>query len=223
MNETRITDYALNELQGDERERFESDLATNESLQTELQAASGVVDSLTLVMSEPSEGLEPQARERLLLAIAENQRALRHRGKLTRLVVPFSLAAAASITLLMLVLGGKTAQEPVVTAADGDAIRDRPVGFVAELNSERDSAMFRGDGHFSNLRGEGDGGSASGSFEVHGIRNTASATRTISMSESARVARELREDGGLSLTSPAVRMKPLTWDDNLTRLGSMGE
>ena len=43
------------------------------------------------------------------------------------------------------------------------------------------------------------------------------------MSESARVAQELREDAGLSLTSPAVRMKPLIWDEDLTRLGSIGE
>ncbi len=47
--------------------------------------------------------------------------------------------------------------------------------------------------------------------------------RTISMSESARVAQELREDAGLSLTSPAVRIKPLIWVDDLTRWGRVGD
>jgi hypothetical protein len=43
------------------------------------------------------------------------------------------------------------------------------------------------------------------------------------MSESARVAQELRAEAGLSLTSPAVRIKPLIWDEDLSRLGSIGD
>jgi hypothetical protein len=57
-------------------------------------------------------------------------------------------------------------------------------------------------------------------FRVVGIRTThptGAVGRTISMSESGRAALEMRTDGGLSLTSPAVRLKPLIWDDELPR------
>ena len=187
MNETRITDYALNELQGDEREKFESDLAADQRLQTDLHAASRVADGLAQILSEPGEGLEPRAREKLLRAITENQQALRQRRKIVRFAVPISLAAAASIAVLLLVAGGKTTQGPAVAAADGPATTQKQ------------------------------------SFRIDGIRTTYAEGRTITMSESARVAQELREDAGLSLTSPAVRMKPLIWDEDLTRLGSIGE
>jgi hypothetical protein len=60
-------------------------------------------------------------------------------------------------------------------------------------------------------------------FTVRGIRTTqlaGSVGRTINKSESARLAQEFREDANLSLTSPAVRMKPLIWGDDLIRWGS---
>ena len=43
-----MTAYALNELQGDEREKFESDLASDQDLQRELESASRVADGLAL-------------------------------------------------------------------------------------------------------------------------------------------------------------------------------
>ena len=223
MNDARITDYALNELQAGEREKFESDLAADQRLQTELHASSRVADGLAQIMSEPGEGLEPMAREKLLRAIAENQEALRQRRKIVRFAVPVSLAAAASIAVLLLVVGGKTTQGPAVAAADGALSGDRSGGFTATINSERTSFAFRGDGQLSSARDEEVENGAAAPFQLRGVRIASSPARTISMSESARVAQELREDAGLSLTSPAVRMKPLIWDDDLTRLGSIGE
>jgi hypothetical protein len=223
MNEKRITDYALNELQGDEREKFESDLASDQDLQRALESASRVADGLAVVMSEPGEGLVPQAREKLLRAIARNQEALRQRRKIVRFAVPVSLAAAASIAVLFLVAGGKTTQGPAVAAADGALNGDRSGGFTAKINSERTSFTFRGDGQLSSRQDEEVENGAADSFQFRGVHIASSPARTISMSESARVAQELREDAGLSLTSPAVRMKPLIWDDDLTRLGSIGE
>lgn len=119
MKENRITAYALNELQGDERDQFESDLAADELLQRELASASRVADGLAQVMTEPREGLEPRAREKLLRAIAANQEALRTQREVVRWAMPVSLAAAASIAVLLWVTGGKTTQEPAVAAADG--------------------------------------------------------------------------------------------------------
>jgi anti-sigma factor RsiW len=117
MNKTNTTSYALNELHGSERDAFERDLAADAELQSELQATSRVADALEQIMVEPHEGLEPQAREHLLRAIAENQRIFHQRRKIVRFAVPVSLAAAASIAVLLLVTGGKTTQEPAMAAA----------------------------------------------------------------------------------------------------------
>lgn len=192
MKETDMTAYALNELQGDERDKFESDLASDQDLQRALESASRVADGLVQVMSEPGEGLEPQEREKLLRAIAENQQAFRQRRKIVRLAVPASLAAAASIAVLLWVTGGKTTQGPAMAAADGAVSTDL----------------------------SGDSAEPMGSFRVAGIRTidpAGAAGRTINVSESGRAAMEMRADAGLSLTSPAVRMRPLIWDDELPR------
>ena len=223
MNETHITDYALNELQGAEREKFESDLAADQRLQNKLHASSRVADGLAQIMSAPGEGLEPQAREKLLRAITQNQRALRQRRKIIRFAVPVSLAAAASIAVLLLVAGGKTTQGPAVAAADRAVSGNRSGGFTAQINAKETTFTFRGDGQLSSLQSESTQGSAAGSFQAHGLQGSSLAGRTITMSESARVAQELRAEAGLSLTSPAVRIKPLIWDEDLSRLGSIGD
>ena len=120
MNKTNSTAYALNELHCSERDVFERNLAADTDLQRELQATSRVADALEQIMVEPREGLEPQAREHLLRAIAENQRIFQQRRKIVRFAVPVSLAAAASIAVLLLVTGGKTTQEPAMAAAAAD-------------------------------------------------------------------------------------------------------
>lgn len=117
MNDPRITAYALNELQGAEREKFEADLASEQHLQRDLLATCEITDALGEVAKEPSEGLDPQARARLLREAIANQQNFRARRKIIRFAVPASLAAAAAIALLLLVSGGTTTQKPAVAAA----------------------------------------------------------------------------------------------------------
>jgi anti-sigma factor RsiW len=196
MKETQITAYALNELQGDERDEFESDLAADQKLQGELASASRVADGLAQAMSEPGEGLDPHAREKLLRAIAANQEALRTQRKVVRFVIPISLAAAASIAVLLWVTGGMTTHQPAMTAAERGSNHGLSSGFTAGISAKNDVVVFHGDGQLGSVG------------------------RTINKSESARLAQEFREDANLSLTSPAVRMKPLIWGDDLIRWGS---
>lgn len=222
-----MTAYALNELQGGEREKFESDLASDQDLQRELESASRVADGLAQVMSERGEGLEPQARAKLLQAIAENQEAFRQRRKIVRFAVPVSLAAAASIVVLLWVSGGTTTQGPAVAAADEAELRGLTGGLTANIRSNKATLTYCGNGQLSSPTNsvqvaERSEGSAkpTAAFRVVGIRTThptGAVGRTISMSESGRAALEMRADGGLSLTSPAVRLKPLIWDDELPR------
>jgi anti-sigma factor RsiW len=122
MNKTKTTAYALNELHGKERDSFESDLAADADLQRELQSASRVADALEQIMVEPREGLEPEARERLIRAIAENQRIFHQRRKIVRFAVPVSLAAAASIAVLLWVAGGTTPPRPAMADGGGGRV-----------------------------------------------------------------------------------------------------
>ena len=191
MKEIEITAYALNELQKEDRDNFETGLAGDADLQSELHSVTRVADALEQIMVEPAEGLEAGAREPLLRTMTANQEAFRARRKIVRFAVPVSLAAAASIAVLLWVAGGTIPQGSAVAAADG-----------AEQSSVSKAPLAP---------------------EVQGIRASYSSGRTISMSESARVAQELRADAGLSLTSPTVRMKALIWDDDLTRLGGTGQ
>lgn len=142
MNDPRITAYALNELQGAERERFEADLAAGQGLQSDLLAACKVTDALGRVSDQPREGLEPQARARLLREIVANQEAFRVRRKIIRFAVPASLAAAASIALLLLVSGGTTTQNPAVAAARAPEGGDAVPGTLVFLPA--DAAMIAG-------------------------------------------------------------------------------
>lgn len=117
MNDPRITAYALNELQGSDREKFEADLANEQHLQRDLLAACEITDALGEVIEEPSEGLDPQRRARLLREVITNQQSFRARRKIIRFAVPVSLAAAASIALLLLVSEGTTTHKSAVAAA----------------------------------------------------------------------------------------------------------
>lgn len=122
MNDPRITAYALNELQGADREKFESDMASEPSLQHDLLAACELTDALGEVAQEPSEGLDSQARAQLLREAIANQQSFRARRKIIRFAVPASLAAAASIALLLLVSGGTTTRKPAVAAASAPEV-----------------------------------------------------------------------------------------------------
>jgi hypothetical protein len=193
MNDPRITAYALNELHGAAREKFESDLAADIRTQTDLHNASDVVGALGQIIAEPADGLEPSARENLLRAIADNQRAFRQRRKIVRFAVPVSLAAAASIAVLLWVTGDKTTPGPAVAAADGLPAGE-PATEIAASGVEGVDASF-----------------------------AASVGRTITLSESARAALEMRLDKDISMAAPPIRVKPFVWDEQMQRLGSSGQ
>jgi hypothetical protein len=84
MNDPRITAYALGELTGRAREKFERDLAKSDSLHAEFNdiiAMAMQFDRLPI----SAEGFDPKTRIDLLHACAENQ-AERQRNKKTVLV-----------------------------------------------------------------------------------------------------------------------------------------
>jgi len=222
MNETRITDYALNELQGKVREAFEFDLAADQHLQNELDASSRVADGLAQIMSEPGEGLEPMARERLLRAIAENQQALRQRQKMVRFAVPVSLAAAASIAVLLLVVGGKTTQETAVAAAGVPGSEKSSSGktaafvvdsqlvvanglsesFAAQISSKGQVFVFQGDQSHST-----DYSPQTASQVGHRRDFNLAGTRTVQMRESASMGETIASQDTFE-----IRVRPLLWE-----------
>lgn len=199
MKETQITAYALNELQREDRDIFESGLAADEGLQGELQSVTRVADALEQIMAEPSEGLEPRAREGLLRAMAANQEAFRSRRKIVRFAVPVSLAAAASIAVLLWVAGGTTHQGPAV-AADGASknkviTRNKDGTFAAQISAERSVFTFKGSGEVS-----------TNSFAL-------TDSRVVFLSENAKTAQHARAQGALNTSNPgAIRIRSLLWE-----------
>lgn len=96
MKDSRITDYALGELQGRAREEFERELAGSAFLQKELEETLRLSDILgTAIMNK--ETLEPEVKKELLQKCAANQKAPRRSGKILKLIIPISLAAAACL------------------------------------------------------------------------------------------------------------------------------
>lgn len=152
MNDPRITAYALNELQGTERDKFESDLAGEPQLQRDLLAACELTDALDAISGKPREGLEAGARDRLLREIAANQRTFRARRKIVRFAVPVSLAAAASIAVLLLISGGRTTQGSAVAAAasGGETAAGERV-FVLSDSAKGASGDGQASGRFTNI------------------------------------------------------------------------
>lgn len=129
MRDTRLTDYALGELTGSAREKFERELAKSDSLQAELNdiiAISTQFDRLP----KSAEGLDPKARIDLLHACARNQAELQRNKKLLRWFIPLGLAAAASVTFLAGML-----YRPSAVTESGFMVRN--VVAPASLHEER--------------------------------------------------------------------------------------
>lgn len=200
MNDPRTTAYALNQLQGTEREKFESDLANDPLLQRDLLAACEITDALGEVAEEPGEGLEPQAREKLLRAIAANQEAFRARRKIVRFAIPVSLAAAASIAVLLWVSGGTATQEhPVAAARVPEA-----AGLARGAGTAAPEAVFtfNGDGQLSQSR-------------------LNPAGRIIALSANGKAAKEFRAQMMLTsnLNGVQVSKRSLLSDEKIQLLG----
>ena len=114
MNDPRITAYALGELTGSAREKFERELAKSDALQAELSdiiAISTQFDRLP----KSAEGFDSQTRLALLRACAENQAERQQNKKILRWFIPFGLAAAASVAFLASILYRPSSAELAMT------------------------------------------------------------------------------------------------------------
>jgi hypothetical protein len=199
MKETQITAYALNELQRENRDNFERDLAGDADLQRDLQWTSRVADALEQIMAEPTEGLEPRAREGLLRAMAANQEAFRARRTIIRFAAPFSLAAAASIAVLLWVAGGTNHEGPavakVVAPQNKVTTRNKDGTFAAQISKEGNVFTFKGSGELS-----------TNSFAL-------TDSRVVFLSENAKAAQHASAQGALNTSNPgAIRIRSLLWE-----------
>jgi hypothetical protein len=126
------------------------------------------------------------------------------------------LAAAASIAVLFLVTGEKTKQEPAMAAAGGGAQtmsleKNAHGSFSATISRDKEGFTFGGSGALSNPDAE----PAAGSFRVN-------SERIVFLSDSAR-ARQVRAEVAEMPVAPALRQRPLLWDERLQRLGSTSQ
>jgi Ca-activated chloride channel homolog len=114
-NDPRITAYALGELSGPDREKFELELATSAELQTELEATFNMMARLSQDLME-NEKLNPETRKQLLKKCSANQAGGSKQGEphtkvsgrnILKLLVPVSLAAAACILMMPALFEGE--------------------------------------------------------------------------------------------------------------------
>jgi len=78
MSDTRVTDYALGEMTGSAREKFERELAKSDSLQAELNDIIEMASKFDR-LPKSAEGLDPKERLNLLRSCEENQAAFRRK------------------------------------------------------------------------------------------------------------------------------------------------
>ena len=121
MNDPRITAYALGELAGTERDDFERDLATSETLQAQLNETIKIAEALgTLTMS--TDTLTEKSRTDLQRQLAANQKTLRRKKTIIRLVITGSALAAAACVLFSLsmpaITGSLTRREVAAVPAE---------------------------------------------------------------------------------------------------------
>jgi len=121
MNDPRITAYALGELAGTERDDFERDLATSETLQAQLNETIKIAEALgTLTMS--TDTLTEKSRTDLQRQLAANQKTLRRKKTIIRLVITGSALAAAACVVFSLsmpaITGSLTRREVAAVPAE---------------------------------------------------------------------------------------------------------
>ena len=91
MNDPRLTAYALGELSGREREKFERDLAASEDLQRELTATIDLTDALEQALARPGPASLAELNRALLSSVPD-----RPHYELGRWVEASRVAAATS-------------------------------------------------------------------------------------------------------------------------------
>jgi Ca-activated chloride channel family protein len=146
MNDPRITAYALGELTGREREKFERDLAASEDLQRELTATIDLTDALGK-LPVSGDSLTDNQRDKIFQELADETPVRKNRPErripVTRILVELAavlliLAFLASLSLPAIT--GALQRTDSVTLArlraqrDLDlAASDQPVGSMPEL------------------------------------------------------------------------------------------
>jgi len=96
MNDPRVTDYALGELDPAAREAFERDLATSTALQQELQETIALLEALPTAITM-NETLTDSARKTLRESASDNLRSRRQNRAARRYVISGAVAASLAI------------------------------------------------------------------------------------------------------------------------------
>jgi len=141
MNDPRITQYALGELRGAEREEFEKELAQSEELQRELQKTIAVCESLRGLPS-PENALEGQQRAALRESCRANVKVAPRRVERKRIIVYGALGALAACLLLMPLM--PWAEVSRIANSQPEAKRDATPKFVIETSIEPATAPATG-------------------------------------------------------------------------------
>ncbi|MFM8983820.1 MAG: hypothetical protein ACKOLA_13165, partial [Spartobacteria bacterium] len=144
MNDPRTTAYALGELTGSTREKFERELAKSDALQAELNDIIAMATQFDR-LPKSAEGFDPQTRLALLRACAENQAERQQNKKILRWFIPFGLAAAASVAFLASILYRPSAAELAMTqrsaapaALGEEALQETALAATQEMNMAAD-------------------------------------------------------------------------------------
>jgi Ca-activated chloride channel homolog len=103
VEDPRVTDYAVGELQGSARETFENELARSDELQRELEETVGLCQKLN-ALPVAEEGLDEAAREELRAECLRSVRVVRRVRIFRRAAIVTALGAAACLLLAPLVL-----------------------------------------------------------------------------------------------------------------------
>ena len=141
IEDPRVTDYAVGELQGSAREAFEKELAQSDELQRELEETVGLCQKLyPLPVAE--EGLDEAARKELRAECFRNIRVVRRERIFRRAAIVTALGAAACLVLAPMVLRPPVIQrEPAPEmqrqAADVAVVPSQPsISKPAEADSQ---------------------------------------------------------------------------------------
>ncbi len=98
IEDPRVTDYAVGELQGSAREAFEKELAQSDELQRELEETVALCQKLN-ALPVAEEGLDEATREELRAECLRNIRVVRRERIFRRAAIVTALGAAACLLL----------------------------------------------------------------------------------------------------------------------------
>ncbi len=132
MNDLRVTNYALGELSGAEREAFEKELAASAELQNELKEAVALAEALQGLPME--EGFTAEERAALREECAVNLKVVRRRFVFRRIAVVGSIAASVMLAVGVLIFFSSQEQKTTfVTTEVAMAPKPEPVAAATPM------------------------------------------------------------------------------------------